>query len=714
MAGTGITQSAGLISVWADQSGNGNDLTQTTDANKPTATVDNDGRSVVRFQSVGTADLLTNSLVLNARSYTIWIVVARYALNGNVVGVTGYANAGLRIIDTTQPWAVYRQSTATQLWVPRNPTVAGIRSGASAAAVYNYNNTAAGGALTNFTATGMTLAGSGDYYEVLVYDAAQSDEDAAATRQYLIDTYSLESSFSKLFALEGDSKVSGYASSNNRDVMSGLDLPDWFQYRLSSSGSAIQDLIDRAATLLDPLIDAGRRNVLTFEIGFNDLNSGGKTAQQLYDLVVTYVQARVAAGWEVWPSTMIDCTNTTVSAKIATLNALLRHADFLTASGATGIVDVAADPIFDPGSAADGTYYDDGTHLTDAGTAEFARVITDAFSAPVPGDITFSDVTSTTITATTTATDAGGLASTPFVYHNITLDTYSEATSTPVTFTSLTPNTEYQFEVGVMDSVGNWATSTTYATTTLIAPDLTPPTPGSITFSDVTATSITASSTGATDETALATLYLQYHATSTGYDVYSGVTSSPWIVGSLTPNTSYSFEVGVQDAAGNWATSTIYATTTLAVPVVEVPAASTPSVVSSGSTLARRMQMSQGSPTPPPLSLGHRVSKWPSLVAPLYPGLSSAQVTTLQQMLALDPTIYPNSQITGYYGPLTKAAVARFQEKYGIATTPTTRGLAGPATRSKLNEVYVVIPQLQSQLEILRAQLAEILRERAH
>jgi peptidoglycan hydrolase-like protein with peptidoglycan-binding domain len=57
-------------------------------------------------------------------------------------------------------------------------------------------------------------------------------------------------------------------------------------------------------------------------------------------------------------------------------------------------------------------------------------------------------------------------------------------------------------------------------------------------------------------------------------------------------------------------------------------------------------------------------------------------------MLAQDPTIYPNPQITGYYGALTEAAVARFQQKYGIFTTPQTLGLAGPATRAKLNTLY--------------------------
>ena len=72
------------------------------------------------------------------------------------------------------------------------------------------------------------------------------------------------------------------------------------------------------------------------------------------------------------------------------------------------------------------------------------------------------------------------------------------------------------------------------------------------------------------------------------------------------------------------------------------------------------------------------------LVGPFAFGFSNDQVTLLQQMLSHDPEIYPEAIITGYYGPLTEAAVKRFQQKYGIEQT----GIAGPQTRVKLNELY--------------------------
>ena len=71
------------------------------------------------------------------------------------------------------------------------------------------------------------------------------------------------------------------------------------------------------------------------------------------------------------------------------------------------------------------------------------------------------------------------------------------------------------------------------------------------------------------------------------------------------------------------------------------------------------------------------------LVGPFAFGYQNDQVKLLQQYLSRDPSIY-TGPITGYYGPLTKAAVIKFQKKYGIEQT----GLAGPVTRKKLNEVY--------------------------
>jgi hypothetical protein len=62
-------------------------------------------------------------------------------------------------------------------------------------------------------------------------------------------------------------------------------------------------------------------------------------------------------------------------------------------------------------------------------------------------------------------------------------------------------------------------------------------------------------------------------------------------------------------------------------------------------------------------------------------GESSANVSNLQTFLAADRNIYPEGLVTGYYGSLTRAAVMRFQNKYGIDPV----GSVGPITLNKIN-----------------------------
>jgi len=66
-------------------------------------------------------------------------------------------------------------------------------------------------------------------------------------------------------------------------------------------------------------------------------------------------------------------------------------------------------------------------------------------------------------------------------------------------------------------------------------------------------------------------------------------------------------------------------------------------------------------------------------------GMKSNEVKCLQQFLAnLGSNIYPEKLITGYYGPLTMAAVKRYQAFKGIITT----GYFGPLTRAAVNHNF--------------------------
>jgi len=65
-------------------------------------------------------------------------------------------------------------------------------------------------------------------------------------------------------------------------------------------------------------------------------------------------------------------------------------------------------------------------------------------------------------------------------------------------------------------------------------------------------------------------------------------------------------------------------------------------------------------------------------------GMKDAEVTTLQQVLKTDSSVYPEGLVTGYFGSLTESAVKKFQAKYGIDQV----GTVGPVTRAKLNALY--------------------------
>ncbi len=101
-------------------------------------------------------------------------------------------------------------------------------------------------------------------------------------------------------------------------------------------------------------------------------------------------------------------------------------------------------------------------------------------------------------------------------------------------------------------------------------------------------------------------------------------------------------------------------------------------------------------PVQPPVTCvptSNTLSDLPLLVGPFAFGMrDNAQVTLLQRMLSTDRVIYPEGIVSGYYGPLTREAVKRFQVKHAIldpqTADPAIVGFAGPRTRAEINKVY--------------------------
>src|SRR3989344_2733997 len=71
-------------------------------------------------------------------------------------------------------------------------------------------------------------------------------------------------------------------------------------------------------------------------------------------------------------------------------------------------------------------------------------------------------------------------------------------------------------------------------------------------------------------------------------------------------------------------------------------------------------------------------------------GSTGEDVRALQEALASMLDVYPEGTVSGYFGALTKAAVAKFQMKYGIVSSSSDAGYGsvGPMTRAKLQEVF--------------------------
>ncbi len=70
-------------------------------------------------------------------------------------------------------------------------------------------------------------------------------------------------------------------------------------------------------------------------------------------------------------------------------------------------------------------------------------------------------------------------------------------------------------------------------------------------------------------------------------------------------------------------------------------------------------------------------------------GSSGDDVTRLQKFLSGDLSVYPEAQVTGYYGTLTEAAVKRWQVKYNIVSSGTAEstgyGVTGPRTAAAIS-----------------------------
>ena len=86
--------------------------------------------------------------------------------------------------------------------------------------------------------------------------------------------------------------------------------------------------------------------------------------------------------------------------------------------------------------------------------------------------------------------------------------------------------------------------------------------------------------------------------------------------------------------------------------------------------------------------------QYPPLERALERGMTGEDVRYLQEFLKEDPTIYPEGLVTGFFGPLTEAAIIRFQERNGLVPN----GIFDFQTREKINNFISVREEVEEEL----------------
>lgn len=202
---TGLSN-ADPVTTWEDQSGNGNDLAQSTSAAKPTYRTNVvNGKPVVRFD--GTDDTMVTAAFASelAQPNTI-IAVALFATTATTNRMicdglaAGKRHAMYSHLNSGGKWTFYAGTTEVNGSVIATGAfhvVSAIYNGASSVLYLNGAQDATGNTGSN-PLSGLRLGSfagaaflNGDIAEILVYDSALSTADRESVEEYLMEKYAL-------------------------------------------------------------------------------------------------------------------------------------------------------------------------------------------------------------------------------------------------------------------------------------------------------------------------------------------------------------------------------------------------------------------------------------------------------------------------------------------------------------------------------------------
>lgn len=161
-------------------------------------------------------------------------------------------------------------------------------------------------------------------------------------------------------------------------------------HKFGVAGQNVALMLADAATQIDPLVDPTRLNVLCLLGGTNDLNNGAASAETVYTRIVTYCQARRAAGFKVIVGTVLPRdpagSGEAFEADRQSVNTSIR-ANWATFADA--LADVGADILIGSvGAFSNMAYFADGTHPTSLGCeiiASYYRAALESFGVLLHG-----------------------------------------------------------------------------------------------------------------------------------------------------------------------------------------------------------------------------------------------------------------------------------------------------------------------------------------
>ena len=244
----------------------------------------------------------------------------------------------------------------------------------------------------------------------------------------------------------------------------------------------------------------------------------------------------------------------------------------------------------------------------------------------------------------------------------------------------LIPNTTYHFRVKSTDAFGNLATSADQTFKTLV--DSTSPSTPPLTLSAVSSTEIDLSWSPSTDDVGVV-----------GYKIYRGstqigttTTGTTYQDTSLSPSTSYSYNVSAYDASDN--VSPLSVTSTISTQAVA--SSGEVSITSGGGYWISNVTPPSNPFLQPTVNSPQNLSSI-SLTTTLSIGSKGNEVTTLQQFLITQGYLTDIQVPTGYYGLATQSAVEKFQCDKNIICSGTVDssgyGMVGKMTRNVLSNL---------------------------